>query len=234
MDDMYNDENQNENQNGTPDENQNENERENNGVNAWGSSEGGNGQQSGQQPGMEEQSQQSGRSTVQEQLQQQYRQPTVQEQLQYQYQQPQDELEEPMTMGEWMITLLIMLIPCANIIMAFVWAFSSTEKKSKSDGKKGEQCGTGSPVLIKKKPCRQRTQQDKAQPHGKAGGGIAEAGGPAQGQKEEQEPRAAAERGRIRGKELGLRGMGVGHSVHLVVGKKEKSPDHSELRHKKT
>lgn len=127
MDDMYNDENQNENQNGTPDENQNE--RENNGVNAWGSSEGGN----GQQPGMEEQSQQSGRSTVQEQLQQQYRQPTVQEQLQYQYQQPQDELEEPMTMGEWMITLLIMLIPCANIIMAFVWAFNSTEKKSKSN-----------------------------------------------------------------------------------------------------
>ena len=60
-------------------------------------------------------------------------QPTVQEQLQYQYQQPQDELEEPMTMGEWMITLLIMLIPCANIIMAFVWAFSSTEKKSKSN-----------------------------------------------------------------------------------------------------
>ena len=70
---------------------------------------------------------------LQEQLQQQYRQPTVQEQLQYQYQQPQDELEEPMTMGEWMITLLIMLIPCANIIMAFVWAFSSTEKKSKSN-----------------------------------------------------------------------------------------------------
>lgn len=60
-------------------------------------------------------------------------QPTVQEQLQYQYQAPQNELEEPMTMGEWMITLLIMLIPCANIIMAFVWAFSSKEKKSKSN-----------------------------------------------------------------------------------------------------
>ena len=60
-------------------------------------------------------------------------QPTVQEQLQYQYQQPQNELEEPMTMGEWMITLLIMWIPCVNIIMAFVWAFSSKEKKSKSN-----------------------------------------------------------------------------------------------------
>ena len=47
--------------------------------------------------------------------------------------QPQTDLEEPMTMGEWMITLLIMMIPCANIIMAFVWAFSSKEKKSKSN-----------------------------------------------------------------------------------------------------
>lgn len=60
-------------------------------------------------------------------------QPTIQEQLNYQYQEPQRELEEPITMGEWMITLLILLIPCANIIMAFVWAFSSKEKKSKSN-----------------------------------------------------------------------------------------------------
>ncbi len=63
----------------------------------------------------------------------QYGQSTIQEQLNYQYQEPQRELEEPMTMGEWVITLLIMLIPCANIIMAFVWAFSSKEKKSKSN-----------------------------------------------------------------------------------------------------
>ena len=69
----------------------------------------------------------------QDQNDQQVTQPTVQEQLQYQYQEPQNELEEPMTMGEWMITLLIMMIPCANIIMAFVWAFSSKEKKSTSN-----------------------------------------------------------------------------------------------------
>lgn len=62
-----------------------------------------------------------------------YQQPTVQDQLQYQYQPNRDELEEPMTMGEWMISLLIMMIPCANIIMAFVWAFSDKEKKSKSN-----------------------------------------------------------------------------------------------------
>lgn len=60
-------------------------------------------------------------------------QPSIQAQLQYQYQQPQDDLEEPMSMGEWMISLLVMLIPCANIVMMFVWAFSSKEKKSKSN-----------------------------------------------------------------------------------------------------
>lgn len=53
------------------------------------------------------------------------------------YQQPpysqQMELEEPVKMSEWMITWLIMLIPCVNIIMMFVWAFSKTEKKSKSN-----------------------------------------------------------------------------------------------------
>lgn len=60
-------------------------------------------------------------------------QPSIQAQLQYQYQQPQDDLEEPMSMGEWLISLLVMLIPCVNIVMMFVWAFSSKEKKSKSN-----------------------------------------------------------------------------------------------------
>lgn len=32
----------------------------------------------------------------------------------------------PMTLGEWLITLLVMLIPCVNIIMCFVWGFGST------------------------------------------------------------------------------------------------------------
>ena len=66
----------------------------------------------------------------------QYQQPqtsSIQAQLQYQYQPAQDNLEEPMSMGEWMISMLVMLIPCVNIVMMFVWAFSSTEKKSKSN-----------------------------------------------------------------------------------------------------
>ena len=43
------------------------------------------------------------------------------------------DLEEPMKVSEWLITFLIMLVPCVNIIMMFVWAFGSTEKKSKSN-----------------------------------------------------------------------------------------------------
>lgn len=43
------------------------------------------------------------------------------------------DMEEPMSLGEWMLTLLVMIVPCANIVMLFVWAFSKTEKKSKSN-----------------------------------------------------------------------------------------------------
>ena len=45
----------------------------------------------------------------------------------------QHEAEEPMTLGEWMLTLLITIIPCVNIIMMFVWAFGSGAKRSKSN-----------------------------------------------------------------------------------------------------
>ena len=53
-------------------------------------------------------------------------------QVPYQQDSPLD-LEEPMKVSEWLITFLIMLIPCVNIVMVFVWAFGSTEKKSKSN-----------------------------------------------------------------------------------------------------
>lgn len=42
-------------------------------------------------------------------------------------------LEEPMSVKDWLIVDLLMMIPCVNIILVFVWAFSSTEKKSKSN-----------------------------------------------------------------------------------------------------
>ncbi len=48
------------------------------------------------------------------------------------YQPYQPEMEEPVKMGEWvLLQCLITFIPCVGLIMAIVWAFSTTEKKSK-------------------------------------------------------------------------------------------------------
>lgn len=33
------------------------------------------------------------------------------------------ELETPLSLGEWIITEIIMVIPCVNIVMMFVWGF---------------------------------------------------------------------------------------------------------------
>lgn len=45
----------------------------------------------------------------------------------------QSNLEEPVTIKEWIITWLLLCIPVANIILPFVWAFDSSTKKSKSN-----------------------------------------------------------------------------------------------------
>lgn len=49
------------------------------------------------------------------------------------YPQSQLDLEEPVKLSEWIVTMLIMMVPCVNIVMVFVWAFSQNEKKSKSN-----------------------------------------------------------------------------------------------------
>ena len=59
------------------------------------------------------------------------------------YQPSQLDLEEPVKMSEWLISLLLMMVPCVNIIMMFVWAFSKTEKKSKSNFFKAQLIMTG-------------------------------------------------------------------------------------------
>ncbi|BCJ95377.1 hypothetical protein acsn021_29460 [Anaerocolumna cellulosilytica] len=46
----------------------------------------------------------------------------------YQTNQPQNinngsQLETPLSLGEWVVTLLILAIPCVNIVMFFVWGF---------------------------------------------------------------------------------------------------------------
>ncbi|HWT26980.1 MAG TPA: hypothetical protein VN131_03500, partial [Mobilitalea sp.] len=37
----------------------------------------------------------------------------------------------PMTLKDWIITLLLLCIPIANIVLMFVWAFGSNVNKSK-------------------------------------------------------------------------------------------------------
>lgn len=44
-----------------------------------------------------------------------------------------DMREYPMTLGDWMITLLILAIPVVNIVMAFVWGFGGNAPKSKQN-----------------------------------------------------------------------------------------------------
>lgn len=39
----------------------------------------------------------------------------------------------PLSLADWMITLLITFIPLVNIIMLFVWAFSSDTHPSKAN-----------------------------------------------------------------------------------------------------
>lgn len=45
---------------------------------------------------------------------------------------PTQNLEEPVSIGQWVGTLLLLCIPCVNIILLLVWAFGDG-KKSKSN-----------------------------------------------------------------------------------------------------
>jgi hypothetical protein len=40
---------------------------------------------------------------------------------------------KPVTLGEWMLTLLLTAIPIVNIIMLFVWGFSKSTQPSKAN-----------------------------------------------------------------------------------------------------
>jgi hypothetical protein len=46
--------------------------------------------------------------------------------------QPQyDRNSEPMKLGDWLVTFLLLVIPIANLVLPFVWAFGSDVNKSK-------------------------------------------------------------------------------------------------------
>lgn len=42
-------------------------------------------------------------------------------------------LEPAMTLGDWIITLLVLAIPCVNIVMFFVWGFGSGGNTSRKN-----------------------------------------------------------------------------------------------------
>ncbi len=47
--------------------------------------------------------------------------------------QPMEEKVPVMSVGEWMVTLLILIIPIVNIIMLFVWGFGGGVNKTKAN-----------------------------------------------------------------------------------------------------
>jgi hypothetical protein len=41
--------------------------------------------------------------------------------------------DAPVSVGDWMLTMLICIIPLVNIVMLFVWAFSAETNTSKAN-----------------------------------------------------------------------------------------------------
>lgn len=65
-----------------------------------------------------------------------YQQPQYQPTNAYQPQTPsyQPELEEPVSLGDWIGSLLLFsFVPCVGLIICIVWAFSKNTKKSKAN-----------------------------------------------------------------------------------------------------
>ena len=57
--------------------------------------------------------------------------PSSQNQGNY-YQNQHDPNKDVMGMGEWLLTLIVLAIPCVNIIMYFVWAFGNGNENRKN------------------------------------------------------------------------------------------------------
>lgn len=49
----------------------------------------------------------------------------------YYQKRPYDPNNEPMTLKDWVLTLLLLLIPIANLVLCFVWAFGDNVNRSK-------------------------------------------------------------------------------------------------------
>ena len=79
------------------------------------------------------QNQTQNQNQIQSSEQGQFQQPYQQSYQQQSYQTGNNDLEEPVSFADWMLTTLVMFIPCVNIIMLCVWAFGAGTKKSKSN-----------------------------------------------------------------------------------------------------
>lgn len=44
----------------------------------------------------------------------------------------QNNYDVSMSLGDWLITLVLLCIPCVNLIMLFIWAFGSTPETKKN------------------------------------------------------------------------------------------------------
>lgn len=52
---------------------------------------------------------------------------------QYQQQPPYFQNNEPVSVGEWILTYIVLSIPLIGLIMMFVWGFGKNTKRSKAN-----------------------------------------------------------------------------------------------------
>jgi hypothetical protein len=57
-------------------------------------------------------------------------------------------LENDVSIGEWIVTLLLLCIPIVNIVLLFVWAFDSSAKLSKSNWAKAMLIFVGISIIV--------------------------------------------------------------------------------------
>lgn len=50
----------------------------------------------------------------------------------------QEPMASVMTMGQWLVTMLLMMIPIANMVLLIVWAVSKTENPNRSNWAKAQ------------------------------------------------------------------------------------------------
>ncbi len=58
------------------------------------------------------------------------------------------DLEEPVSLADWIVAYLLMCVPCVGIVMLFVWAFNTGTKKSKQNWARAQLIIVGVVILI--------------------------------------------------------------------------------------